>query len=441
MRKYFTAFIAFGFLAVIMTFVCIVSFKPIDSLMKPPMSSGENREILLAFEEALDKEYKLRVPLSGEYRSSFISEDLNGDGQEEIIVLYSTEDEVDIVKISYMMKKDGEWKVLSGLESSYSEVHQVKFSDIDNDGTMEMLVGWTVYNNDLSRHLNVYKIPYEDNNDLKSIYSSSYLMFETLDIDSNGVSDIAIFEATDEGTVLSYNRFTNGAIKKEATVALDSSVYTVYNLSYDNGAKNNGLRMYVDSYKIDSGIITECIYFDKSDKQFRKVESNGISVLSSRFTGVTCQDVNGDGLIDIPLEIPLEGSAVITKADSPSQKQDIIKWICLDANGYDTVSYQLIYNNNDFRISFSEKWMNDVTVINNYIDGSIMFYSVDDGIRKELFELRYTSTQLEEDSLDNKYKLLTETDKGKLFYIIYNSDRDLNINKYYLEKSVINNGG
>lgn len=441
MRKYFTAFIAFGFLAIVITVICLISFKPIESLMKPPMSGGENHEIQIAFENSLDNNYKLVAPLSGLYRSSYISEDLNGDEQEEIIVLYSTEDAVDIVKISFMMKVNGEWEVVSGIESSYSEVHQVKFADIDGDEVMELLVGWTVYQNDLSRHLNVYKVPINGKDDFKKIYSSTYLTFDAVDIDSNGVSDIVVFGSSDDGIVLSSNKFMNGTIIKDATITLDSSAYAIYNLSYDNGAEDDALRIFIDSYKIDSGVITECIFWDSDKGQFDKVVSDGISILSSRHTGIPCQDVNYDGLIDVPVEIPLKGSSLITESETSNQVQNIIKWIHLKANGYSTVTHQLIYGNNDFRITFSEKWMKRITVINDYKSNTISFYSTEDGKKTILFELKYTSTQVEEDALSNKYKLLTETGKGKLFYIIYKSDSSLNINKVYIENSIVLYGG
>ena len=121
--------------------------------------------------------------------------------------------------------------------------------------------------------------------------------------------------------------------------------------------------------------------------------------------------------------------------------QNIIKWIHLKANGYSTVTHQLIYGNNDFRITFSEKWMKRITVINDYKSNTIGFYSTEDGKKTILFELKYTSTQVEEDALSNKYKLLTETGKGKLFYIIYKSDSSLNINKVYIENSIVLYGG
>lgn len=442
MRKYFTAFIAFALLAVVLTVICLVSFKPIDALMKPPMTGGENHKIQVAFEEYLDESYKLRVPLSGAYRSSYISEDLNNDGQEEIVVLYSTEDEVDIVKIIFMMKIKNKWTVVSNLESNYSEVHQVKFADINGDGIMEMLVGWTVFHNDLSRHLSVYNLPIEGNGDLNSLYSTPYLMFDTVDIDSDGMSDIAIFESSDDGVNLSCNMFYNGVINKKAVIALDASVYSVSTLSYDNSDKKNGLRIFVDSYKIDSGMLTECICWDNDEGQFKKIKSEGVSVLSSRLTGITCQDIDGDGSIEIPVEVPLEDSILLTGADtSVSGTQNLIKWIKLEDNGYTTVTHQLIYNNNDFGVTFNDKWLKYVTVRNNYSDNSIRFYSTKDKEKTLLFELKYTSTQLEEDALSNKFKFLTETNKGKLFYTIYNADIDLSINKIFLENSIVLYGG
>lgn len=443
MRKYFTAFIAFAFLAVILTVICLVSFKPIDTLMKPPMTGGENHEIQVAFEESIDSGYKLRVPLSGDYRSSYISEDFNNDGQEEIIVLYSTEDEVDIVKISLMMKVNNEWDVISQLESNYSEVHQVKFADIDGDGVMEILVGWTVFHNDLSRHLNVYRIPFDYDNNLENLYNTQYLMFDTVDIDSDGVSDIAVFESTDEGITLSCNKFSDGIISKKATIPLDASVYSVSNLSYDYGFKHGTIRLYIDSHKIDSGLITECISWDNSREQFTKVKSEGISILSARLTGITCKDIDGDGYIEIPIEVPLKDSSVISESDTSSNvQQNIIKWIKLDDDdGYETVTHQLIYSNNDFGITFNDKWLKSITVVNDYTKNSVSFYSTDSETNQILFELKYTSTQFEEDALSNKYKLLTETEKGKLFFVIYNPDSELNINKVYLENSIVLYGG
>ena len=439
MRKYFAAFVGCSLLAIVITIVCLISFEPVDSLMKPPMSNGENHEIQLAFEDYTGKNYKLRAPLSGEYRSSYIFNDFNGDLQNEVIVFYTTEDEVDALKMCLLVKRNNIWKAVSVCESTYSEVQRVEFADFDNDGISEILVGWTAYQNDLSRSLNIYSVPLEGGS-FKNLYSCSYTDFEVIDIDSDDKSDVAVFEGAQSGMgiVFSFKSFESGNFVTKGEINLDSSVYSVFNLAYDFSERDNLTRLYVDGYKIDGGLITECIYWDSQAEALKKITSaKKVSLLSSRMTSVSCQDVDSDGFIEIPLEITLDNSKVISKNSSEVREQSIIKWIRFDGAGYETVTYQLIYNNNDFRITFDESWVENITVTNDYNKKAIYFYLNDKKNEKILFELRYTTTQIEEDALSNKYKLLTETGKGKLFYIVYNSDSELNINRSYIQKSIV----
>ena len=43
--------------------------------MKPPVYDGDNREIQLAFKNAVEKKFKVRVPISGDYRAAYIFND------------------------------------------------------------------------------------------------------------------------------------------------------------------------------------------------------------------------------------------------------------------------------------------------------------------------------------------------------------------------------
>ena len=59
-------------------------------MMHPPALSGENAGIQKAFEKAVnDKNIVMKTPTTGDYRSSFILYDFDGDGEDEAIALYS----------------------------------------------------------------------------------------------------------------------------------------------------------------------------------------------------------------------------------------------------------------------------------------------------------------------------------------------------------------
>lgn len=441
MRKYYTAFAVVALLAVVFTAFCLVSFKPVESLMKPPMSDGDNREIQLAFEKTVNKKFRVRVPISGNYRAAYIFNDFNADFQDEVIVFYSTEDAIDVVRMNYMAKINQEWVSVADVESAYSEIHQVEFTDLDSDGIKEILVGWAVYQNDLSRNLSVYKLPTDNRGELDRIYSVPYSDFEVIDIDNDEVDDIAVFENVDTTPTymqLSFDTFDENKIIRKGTIKLDSSVYSVMNLSYDNSDVYGFTRLFVDGYKIDSGIVTECVYWSGDDEKLKKLTSyENISILSTRMTNIACEDVNNDGLIDIPLEINLKNSKVYSDGNIDSYPQTIIRWIQPSAKKYETVTHQLIYGNNDFRISFSDEWLDKITVKNNYLDGSICFYPLESDSDLPLFELKYVSTQAEENQLTADYKLLRKTDKGKLFYIIYYTDRNFSVSRLSLERIII----
>lgn len=441
MRKYYTAFAIVALLAVVITAVCLISFEPVESLMKPPMSDGENHEIQLAFEEAVEKKYKMRVPISGDYRAAFIFNDFNGDLQDEVVVFYSTDDALDIVRMNYMAKINQQWISVADVESAYSEIHQVEFSDLDSDGIEEILVGWAIYQNDLSRNLSVYKLPLNNNGELEKIYSVQYSDFQSLDIDGDSVDDIAVFENVDAAPSymqLSFDSFDGEQIVRRATINLDSSVYSVMNFSYDASELYGFTRMFVDGYKIDSGVVTECIYFSEELGTLEKLSSDGkISVLSTRMTNIGCEDVNSDGLIDIPIEITLENSKVISDKNSDAQPQSVIRWLNVDGKEYHVVANQMIYANNEFRIMLSEDWLDALTIENNYPEGAIYFYLTDSMNDVPLFELKYVTAQAEEDSLSLNYKLLKRTDKGKLFYKVNYTDRKILINRVTLDRIII----
>ena len=54
-------------------------------MMHPPALSGENAGIQKAFEKAVnDKNIVMKTPTTGDYRSSFILYDFDGDGEEII---------------------------------------------------------------------------------------------------------------------------------------------------------------------------------------------------------------------------------------------------------------------------------------------------------------------------------------------------------------------
>ena len=87
---------------------CSFRLSGINELLKPPKPYGTNDELQAAFEESVGGDVVFKAPVSGEFRSSFIVKDIDGDGSDEAIAFYSESSADTSVMISLFNYKGGE---------------------------------------------------------------------------------------------------------------------------------------------------------------------------------------------------------------------------------------------------------------------------------------------------------------------------------------------
>ena len=134
MKKYGFGLIVLSIIALFGCVVITTAFEPLDTLMKPPRVEGENLSVQLAFEENVGKNYLLKQPISGNYRSAYNYVDMTSDGEDEVVVFYSMSDELGIVRMNVLDKIDGEWESVADFQSVYNDIQEVEFADLNGDG-------------------------------------------------------------------------------------------------------------------------------------------------------------------------------------------------------------------------------------------------------------------------------------------------------------------
>ncbi len=448
MKKYTLGLILFALFAVPVVIFCINGFKPIESLMGPPKLEGENLAIQLAFEDSVEKGYKLKSPIGGDYRSAYIFKDLDSDGQDEVIVFYSTEAAVDIIRMNVLKKIDGEWKSVADYESSHSEIHRVKFSDLNNDKKKEIIVGWSVYQNELSRKLNVYKIFDTDEIRIANIFDASYSEFDVMDVNGDSRQDILIFDADKRTESSTYNLFMVNYFDNKFQLAeayqLDSSITSIKSIKYDFDSHIDARRIFVDGYKTDSSLITDCIYFDRERNCFERLSVDDITVpsVSSRNINVFCDDINSDGLIEIPVVKAMPKSRVIIEGSTQPQGQSIIEWIRFEDDEIKSICHRIINSKSNYEIQIPTDLVSKVTVSNNHKNNIITFYELIDEKNGEystgelLFSLYYLDSH-SDIRIPSEYRFLKETARGEIYYRIHHTANEYDIDKTALSKMII----
>lgn len=456
MKKYAIAVILVSLIALLGFAFISTNFRPIDSLIRPPQAEGENYSIQLAFKEAVGDDCLLKQPVSGNYRSAYTFIDLTGDKENEVIVFYSKSNDLGIVRMNVLDKTDGEWKSIADFQSVHNDIQEIDFADLNGDGTKEIIVGWTVFGESYSKLITVYHIGGEEGNIvIEPVYGDYYSMFIISDIDCDGYDDILSLKYATAGntaeytaTLLSYDK--NG-ISERGSFVLDNSISSVAAVNFDFLESENIKRIFVDGYKIDGGMTTECFLWKETENNFDRYTVAGTTVgaLSSRTSSVLCRDINSDGIIEVPTEeflpnISDTDNAAVSTVRNNYLGQSLINWVDVSEDTAEAVESHIIMSQYGYNFKFSEKWLGNVSVINDPQKGVLTFWSVDmqNGIPvrdRKLFSIM-TLTDIDLETIGEisfSYSQITQL-KGKFYYSrIFDAGVEYGITKKEIKERII----
>lgn len=448
MKKY-----AFGFLIVLVVSLLAVilftnSFESIDNLMKPPKLEGESLEIQLAFENTVGENYILKSPIKGKYRSAFTFIDLASDRNDEAVVFYSNADEIGVVRMNVLDEVNGEWVSIADFESVHSEIQQIEFADLNGDKTKEIIAGWTTYQSDVAKSMSIYELSVdnEDNVSINLLYNDTYSEFSIMDIDCDNIYDLLNLKLVTTGPnteyIASFLKYEDGSINEKGYVPLDHSISSVKSVSSDNAYDFR--RIFVDGYKIDSGMATDCFYWNTQNDEFRRYmyAEQSISNLTSRTTNVISTDVNSDSVMEIPIEEMLPASSVITAEKAAFSEQSLIKWTHIGDRYLKPVEYHIVNSFSGYSFVFDSEWLGKVTAENNLTNGTLTFYELKAQNNtlikgKELFTLK-TFFEIPLDRSATYYYKYLGSSKGKYYYYrIFSEGEEFGITRNLIKKKMI----
>ena len=450
MKKYFLISVTLIISMILIIMATGFEFQNLESLMKPPVVEGENREIQIAFENFAGKQYSLVTPLKGLHRSAYNFFDLNGDNDNEVIVFYSKDNENDIVRMNVLdSKTDGTWVSIADIETEYSDVHQVEFADLNGDKIKEIIVGWTVYQNEYAKTMNVYMLSkVKSVYVFEKVYNSIYYDFITLDIDCDKQNDILKIDYTPNvnsaGYTASFITCRDDAIQEISSIDLDMSFSSIISVSSDLIKSENRRRIYFDGPKHESGMITDCIFYDTTKNCFEKEKTfvKPLSLISARISNITSKDVNNDGIIEIPKDREMILGQTVSKDGIRSCYST--EWIQLNDGRESTVLYEFFNSVYGYSYKIENELFSKLTVENDQINGKITFYQViysgSGAVKGEpLFSIIATDNPDDYETLNFRYKLLYERSNYSYFCRIYETGEDFGITKTSIRKNMVFN--
>ncbi|MCC8016869.1 MAG: hypothetical protein LIO43_05895, partial [Clostridiales bacterium] len=249
------------------------------------------------------------------------------------------------------------------LESECSEIYSLSFSDLSGDGIPEIIVLWDVISNSKSHVLSVYSQKNENGEFSlfqigKNINMNNYI---PVDIDENGVNEMLVF-TVDSGDSVSASAvlysFNENSCEVLGSTKLDGHISFYKNIISES--KNGRVYIYADAVKANGNqMLTEIIhwsdYYNTIVSPFYSY-STGITKNTTRSVMLSCRDINGDGLIELPKDSDRDDLPdFVTAAEWNQFENSVLSIVCcsfaVERDGYQIVLPENIFN--DLRIEYS----------------------------------------------------------------------------------------
>ena len=352
----------------------------IDTLMAPPKLGAEQEQIYTKLTESLGTtNISLKYPKSGKYLSAFIIEDIDGDGGNEAVVFYERSNHAadeNPLRINVLDKEDDKWTSAYDIPAAGSEIEEVKISKLGSNDRVNIIIGTSMVNRS-EKNVSVYI--YADGRLQEPptfSKSKSYAYFDVVDLDLDGQNELLrLIGATGESEAMAeaFKLDESGTYYRSHLELSDS--FSDFDISYGK-VGDSEMGVYIDALSGAGTVQTDVLYM--KDGALHKVfKTAAESEKTIRSAGCPCFDVDGDGSIEIPVQVTAPGYV----ASPESEQLRLTEWKQISGDDKLEDLYTSYYSVNDgYIFLFPEKWAGKVTVKRDTLNDEIVFcaYTVND---------------------------------------------------------------
>lgn len=413
---------------------CEYNILSIESLMRPPKLSGESSLLQKAFEQSVANGdgIIMKTPISGENRSSYLFFDIEKDGNQEAIVFYSDPLEDTFASASIFKLVGGEWKNISKIKGKSEEIYEVNFADINGDGRSEILLSWTgagvtekVSASDFgtgnNRVLTVYSC---DGITTTLLKTESYTNMYFEDLNNDDSDEIVLFrinltdnEKRTTARILSFNKDYSVRLDEISTLTGMTEINNIVTDTVITEEKKH-TRIFIDGSVSEIGVITEiininCDTFEITLPLYEQNQSQ--QPLTLRDSRTYCQDIDNDGVVEIPTIEILPYGARISKDTNEREELNLTVWSEFTGTVIKDDFKSLFNSSFGYMFIFPENEKNKTTAVYNDNNFTLTFYSLDEKgtYKDELFSVKAFS---EPDWEENNYKYTRLYENGTFVY-------------------------
>ncbi|MCD7880673.1 MAG: hypothetical protein LUG47_03170 [Clostridiales bacterium] len=365
------------------------SLKSGDELYSLPKMSSEYESLQQSIQSLLDSGLEYAAPLSGSNTQAVQDVDLNGDGVSEVVAFLRNTEESTLMVYLFQQNDEGEYEVMTTISGQGSAVNSVVYSQLDGEDNMEIVITWQVSTGVYA--LSAYSVWSGGN--LELMAAQSYTRYSIVDLNDDGTDELLLLYLDTSDTSLNraeYYTYSDGGLSLTGTARLS---YDLASIDRIRSADLYGgeAALYVTGYVVDTenGAASSSIQLTDilalKDGELVNVtldESGSTSATTRRRTYVVDQDLNDDGIWEIPslsriYERLDDGSITV------SENFYLVSWAQYDLGGESHVICSTYYNSSDgWYLTLPENWSGNIALkrsdysVGETVERSIQFYAL-----------------------------------------------------------------
>lgn len=295
-------------------------FKSAEELYSLPELSEDYTNLQDEIESLVTSGLEYAGPKSGDNTQAIQFQDLDGDGEDEVLAFFQEENSSDTKPLHiYIYSKTEEdlYESVAEIDGEGSSFHSIEYVDLDGSGTLELVVNYQISDGVYS--LCAYSI---EDYTVTTLMQSSCSSYVVTDLDEDEIYEIILLQQDSTGETgdrAEWYLNSGDSMSLEGSASLSSDIVTI-NRARSSKLADGEPAVYVTSTwgEEEEQLITDIFALqDGVLTNLTLEEDSGISSSTLREDSegeIFATDINEDGIYEIPLATEL-GTSDIWQVD------------------------------------------------------------------------------------------------------------------------------
>lgn len=397
----------------------------VKTLLSPPQLGDQQLKIKQALKKSVGGKFQLKFPKTGDYRSAYVIANIDDEPTDEAIAFYvNSGDEYNNskIRINILDQKDGEWVSTFDHAGEGTDIDKIIISHISSTTHPDIIIGYQLLS-DKDKIVKGYN--YSDGV-LTTTYVDTYSLIEEVNLDNEQTKQLLVISPKDSEGNSSAKLVKNIGDRLMVT---SSTPVSEQGTDYVNVCKGYVDRdipaIFIDSDRGDKTIQTQILYSADGKLRNPLASTDMLIAKTVRPSKYLSVDVDKDGIIDIPLVIPMTGYETVPD----SEKLYLTNFMV-----YSQFSLRLkntgYYNvDKGYCFMIPNRWLGYVTVKEDPETDETVFYKYNNdiaGSTEELMRICVVNDGLLSDKVKDGYKnIITSNQKNYMVKIPYDETAPL----------------